>query len=191
MNRQQIMLDSMQKKELVKINQEFNELENEKLNLMDKLDSILTKPAVHKHQSQLVPNLMTFDPASSKSKYDSDLTQTKSSINLDNSVMNIDGFIHNVIRLFDKRRNTNLMREIFQSWLRVYYETSIKIKSIEIEVKKKHNFSLVRSCFTRWRSSAPTASAMRERASEGNRNLNGTGIVPYVNENRFVKVPEY
>ena len=79
-HRQNLMLDSTQKREIAVINQGFNELELQKLNLMDKLDSILYNNysnqnttvfeskgrSVDYHSNILPANLVTFDPISSK-----------------------------------------------------------------------------------------------------------------------------
>ena len=70
---------------------------------------------------------------------------------LDNSDINVHGFIENVIKMFRNKRKVKLLRTIFQAWMKMYYENSIRHKAIEIELKKKHYFNLAKTYFTQWR----------------------------------------
>lgn len=154
-HRQNLMLDSTQKREIAVINQGFNELELQKMNLMDKLDSILYKDpsnqnttifepkgkSVDYHSNILPANLITFDPFNSKNHQSCILENKDSYSTLDNSSIDVNGFIENVIKLFRNKKRSKLLRTVFQTWLKMYYENSIRLKAIEIEIKKNNNFN--------------------------------------------------
>ena len=100
-------------------------------------------------------SFITFDPIKENHQsYDARIAVANQSI--DQSDLDINGFIKNVIRLFQERRKRDKLKNIFREWSKIYYESSIKLKAIEIQVKKKHNYSLVHLIFNKWRDKALT-----------------------------------
>lgn len=98
-------------------------------------------------------SFITFDPIKENHQsYDARIPVENQSI--DQSDLNINGFIKNVIKLFRERRNREKVKVIFHEWAKLYYESSIKFKALEIQIKKKHNYCLVQSIFSKWRDRA-------------------------------------
>ncbi|CAI2358759.1 unnamed protein product [Moneuplotes crassus] len=94
-------------------------------------------------------DLMTFEPSFDKWKPYGIQKQTIES-SIDTPKINIRSFLDNVVRLFETKRKKSLLKKVFLAWCKSYYEESIRTKAIEIEVKKKHNFLIVRNYFRKW-----------------------------------------
>ena len=67
------------------------------------------------------------------------------------SSINIDGFIENVVRMFQNKSNHKMVRDTFQKWLKLYYDKSVASKTRELDIRKRHNYNLVKQYFEKWK----------------------------------------
>lgn len=110
-----------------------------------------TKREIDFENTQYNKNLITFDPNSDQKKVYSEQSQELEQQITHKSTINIDGFIENVVKLYQQKLNHKTMSKTFKSWLKLYYDRSIRAKTFELEVRKKQNFRTVSKYFTLWR----------------------------------------
>ena len=119
--------------------------------------SPLSKENPKESYTEEIHNLVTFEPSGERRKANPHNFNNKViESSIEASDFNISALLNNIVKHFETKRKQNLLKKVFQGWIKSYYEASIRSKgkiillnyiAIEIEIKRKHNFLLVRKCF--------------------------------------------